>query len=33
MEWINAEMLPSVIVDFKKDLYESLFEEIKLVIG
>jgi len=32
-KWINAEMLPSVIVDFKKDLYESLFEEIKLVIG
>ena len=32
-KWINAEMLPSVIVDFKKDLYSGLLKEIKLVIG
>ena len=32
-KWINAEMLPSVIVEFKKDLYLNLLKEIKLVIG
>ncbi|MDC1212816.1 RNA pyrophosphohydrolase [Pelagibacteraceae bacterium] len=32
-KWINIEMLPSVIVDFKKNLYLSLLKEIKLVIG
>jgi putative (di)nucleoside polyphosphate hydrolase len=32
-KWINAEMLPSVIVGFKKDLYLNLLKEIKLVIG
>ena len=32
-KWINIEMLPSVIVEFKKDLYLNLLKEIKLVIG
>ena len=32
-KWINAEQLPSVIVEFKKNLYLSLLKEIKLVIG
>ena len=31
-KWINIEMLPSVIVEFKKDLYLNLLKEIKLVI-
>ena len=31
-KWINAEMLPNVIVDFKKNLYLSLVKEIKLII-
>ena len=31
-KWINAERLPEVIVDFKKKLYLSLLNEIKLVI-
>ena len=31
-KWINAEQLPSVIVEFKKDLYQNLLKEIKLVI-
>ena len=31
-KWINAEKLPEVIVDFKKNLYLSLLKEIKLVI-
>ena len=31
-KWINAERLPEVIVDFKKNLYLSLLKEIKLVI-
>jgi putative (di)nucleoside polyphosphate hydrolase len=32
-KWINIEMLPNVIVDFKKDLYLNLLKEIKMVIG
>ena len=32
-KWINIEMLPNVIVEFKKKLYLSLLKEIKLVIG
>ena len=32
-KWIDIEMLPSVIVEFKKDLYLNLLKEIKLVIG
>ena len=32
-KWINAEMLPEVIVEFKKDLYLRLLKEIKIVIG
>ena len=31
-KWIDAEMLPSVIVEFKKNLYFKLLKEIKLVI-
>ena len=31
-KWINVEMLPNVIVEFKKVLYLSLLKEIKLVI-
>jgi putative (di)nucleoside polyphosphate hydrolase len=31
-KWINIEMLPTVIVDFKKKLYQNLLKEIKLVI-
>jgi putative (di)nucleoside polyphosphate hydrolase len=32
-KWIDAEMLPEVIVDFKKNLYKSLLKEIKITIG
>ena len=32
-KWIDAEKLPEVIVNFKKNLYLSLLKEIKLVIG
>ena len=32
-KWIEAEILPYVIVDFKKDLYKNILKEIKLVIG
>ena len=32
-KWINAEMLPEVIVDFKKNLYLNLLKEIELVIN
>ena len=32
-KWINAEKLPTVIVEFKKNLYLNLLKEIKLVIG
>lgn len=31
-KWINIEMLPDVIVDFKKDLYLNLLKEIKSII-
>ena len=31
-KWIEAEILPKVIVEFKKNLYLSLLKEIKLVI-
>ena len=31
-KWIDAQMLPKVIVDFKKNLYLNLLKEIKLVI-
>jgi len=31
-KWINADLLPSVIVEFKKSLYLKLLKEIKLVI-
>ena len=31
-KWIDAEKLPEVIVNFKKNLYLSLLKEIKLVI-
>jgi|TARA_B100001063_G_scaffold112063_1_gene104561 putative (di)nucleoside polyphosphate hydrolase len=32
-KWIDAKMLPEVIVEFKKNLYLNLLKEIKLVIG
>ena len=31
-KWINAEKLPTVIVEFKKNLYLNLLKEIKLII-
>ena len=31
-KWVNAEMLPKVIVEFKRELYINLLKEIKLVI-
>ena len=31
-KWIDAEKLPEVIVYFKKNLYQSLLKEIKMVI-
>lgn len=31
-KWIDANMLPNVIVEFKKKLYQNLLKEIKLVI-
>ena len=31
-KWIDVEMLPEVIVEFKKNLYLNLLKEIKLVI-
>ena len=31
-KWINADLLPSVIVEFKKSLYLKLLKEIKMVI-
>ena len=31
-KWIEPELLPEVIVDFKKDLYVNLLKEINLVI-
>ena len=32
-KWIDPKELPEVIVDFKRDLYLSLLEEINLVIN
>ena len=32
-KWINIEILPNVIVEFKKDLYLNLLKEIKIIIG
>jgi putative (di)nucleoside polyphosphate hydrolase len=32
-KWIDVDMLPKVIVEFKKNLYLNLLKEIKLVIG
>ena len=32
-KWLEPEILPDVIVDFKKNLYLKLLKEIKLVIG
>ena len=32
-KWININLLPKVIVEFKKNLYLRLLKEIKLVIG
>ena len=32
-KWIEPEKLPDVIVDFKKNLYESLLKEINLIIN
>jgi putative (di)nucleoside polyphosphate hydrolase len=32
-KWVDADMLPNVIVEFKKKLYQDLLKEIKLVIG
>ena len=32
-KWIQPNLLPEVIVDFKKDLYLNLLKEINLVIG
>ena len=32
-KWVDANMLPNIIVEFKKKLYQDLLKEIKLVIG
>ena len=32
-KWVNPDDLPSIIVDFKKKLYEKLVPKIKLIIG
>jgi putative (di)nucleoside polyphosphate hydrolase len=32
-KWVDAKMLPDVIVDFKRNLYLDLLKEIELVIG
>tara|TARA_B110001452_G_scaffold242311_1_gene225030 strand:+ start:385 stop:855 length:471 start_codon:yes stop_codon:yes gene_type:complete len=32
-QWIAVEILPEIIVEFKKNLYLNLLKEIKLVIG
>ena len=32
-KWIDVEMLPDIVVDFKKNLYLNLVKEIKLVVG
>ena len=31
-KWIDVEMLPKVVIEFKKNLYLNLLKEIKLVI-
>lgn len=31
-KWVSADMLPNIIVEFKKKLYRDLLKEIKLVI-
>ena len=31
-KWIDIEMLPKVIVEFKKNLYQNLLKEIKIAI-
>jgi len=31
-KWVSADMLPNIIVEFKKKLYQDLLKEIKLVI-
>ena len=32
-KWIEPELLPKLVVDFKKDLYVNLLKEINLIIG
>jgi putative (di)nucleoside polyphosphate hydrolase len=32
-KWIDVEMLPNIVVNFKKNLYLNLVKEIKLVVG
>jgi len=32
-KWVAADILPNIIVEFKKKLYQDLLKEIKLVIG
>jgi putative (di)nucleoside polyphosphate hydrolase len=32
-KWVAADMLPDIVVEFKKKLYQDLLKEIKLVIG
>ena len=32
-KWVAADMLPNIIVEFKKKLYSDLLRELKLVIG
>ena len=32
-KWVDAKMLPEVIVDFKKNLYLDLLKEIEIIIG
>ena len=32
-KWVNLDDLPSIIVDFKKKIYEKLVPKIKLIIG
>jgi|TARA_B110000438_G_C15631440_1_gene571178 putative (di)nucleoside polyphosphate hydrolase len=32
-KWVSVDMLPNIIVEFKKKLYQDLLKEIKLVIG
>ena len=32
-KWVTADMLPNIIVEFKKKLYQDLLKEINLIIG